>query len=77
MKTTKAVTGNRHCSRELCIDCLVQNGCLHMSHVFDVPDTWDLQQADNLLFKRRIKNLTEETLQAANAIHGMYSTVHS
>ena len=77
MKITNAVTGSRHCSRDLCVDCFVQNGCLHMSHVFDVPDTWDLQQADNLLFKRRTKNSTDKALRTANSIHVMYSPVHS
>lgn len=63
------VEDTRHCSMQLCIDCFVQSGCLHMSHAFDIPDSWDIKQADELLFKKRS--------HAAQAIHASYSTVHA
>ncbi len=69
LNTLITVEDTRHCSMQLCVDCFVQSGCLHMGHAFDIPDSWDIKQADDLLFKKRY--------DAVQTIHATYSTIHS
>ena len=52
MKTT-IENKERHCSQQQCINCFVLNGCVYMSHAYDVPESWDIKYADNNLFNRR------------------------
>lgn len=77
MKTNHSTAGNRQCSRQVCIDCFIESGCLHMSHAFDIPDTWDIKQADGHLFKKKKKPSTPYILKVNKAVHTGYSLVHS